>query len=241
MSKETKTMSRHSVIFDYWKDKCITRNGRILVNSDASSEDVDIVIDWGEPSCWACNRPIGDDSWIKPNGLAAETEEEVKAIWNHRSVTSKLNRCHIVPKALGGNGEADNLFLMCECCHKESPDTANREAFFRWVYDKRKGSIMGVDFNSMFHSVEQEIDRRGGVMWFLSKTLDILYSGREEELKKKTIAMYSGAINTHGAIFAESSKRISRTDVLEHLIFDEIRRLREEKDNSDSTSLKIAN
>lgn len=231
MAKEKKveTMSRHSVVFDYWKDKCITRNGRVVVDSKASTDDVDVVTDWGEPSCWACSLPVGDDSWVKPSGLAAETMEEVYAIWNHRSVTSKLNRCHIVPKALGGDGSAENLFLMCECCHNESPDTTNREAFFRWVYDKRRGSMMGVDFNSMIQGVEQEANRRGGVMWYFSKTLDVLYSGNEDELKQRTIEKYSKSINTHGAKFSDSSRRVARTDMLETLVFDKIKQLQEEK------------
>lgn len=52
-------------------------------------------------------------------------------------VRSKLNRCHIIPHSAGGEDNPNNLFLLCEDCHINSPDTSNQSNFFRWVYNRR--------------------------------------------------------------------------------------------------------
>lgn len=44
-----------------------------------------------------------------------------------------LQRCHIIPKSLGGLDTADNLFLMCKECHDLAPNTVYRDIFLKWV------------------------------------------------------------------------------------------------------------
>lgn len=38
---------------------------------------------------------------------------------------------------LGGEDTPKNLFLLCEFCHRNSPDTNNPRLFFRWIYKQR--------------------------------------------------------------------------------------------------------
>ena len=77
------------------------------------------IVDWGEPRCWACHyyAESWPDDWDKANGL---------------------ERCHIVPKCLGGSSEPLNLVLLCERCHEESPDHANSQHLFRWMRERPK-------------------------------------------------------------------------------------------------------
>lgn len=44
-----------------------------------------------------------------------------------------LQRCHIIPHALGGSQEPGNLFLLCSECHSNNPDTVFPEFFFKYV------------------------------------------------------------------------------------------------------------
>jgi HNH endonuclease len=101
-------MPSKSKIFDYWKDK-------------------GVIIDWGEPSCWACGKWRSDYYDIKsPNA----SMKEIRAVWNKISF---LQRCHIVPVSLGGSNDPSNFYLMCAECHNLQPNTSSAEVFFRWV------------------------------------------------------------------------------------------------------------
>lgn len=66
-----------------------------------------------------------------------------------------LQRCHIIPKSLGGTDTVDNLFLMCKECHDLAPNTPSRTAFLKWVskqhwtvrkFDKINSELSTFDF-----------------------------------------------------------------------------------------------
>ena len=135
----SKNVSRMFEIFDYWKDKCITENGEVKIDYGYegcdkeyldSVDSIPVVVDWGEPSCFCC------DGW---SGVAVDSsDDDLKTLWNSRGVTSKLQRAHIVPAALGGNFTPENMFCLCSECHRESPDTVYAQEFFKWIYNRRK-------------------------------------------------------------------------------------------------------
>lgn len=85
-------------------------------------------LDWGEPSCWACGKI---DNKVNLNkGL--NTMKDIYNAWNN----TNLQRCHIVPKSLGGSNDMSNLFLMCSECHDEAPDTTSKKIFLNWVKEQ---------------------------------------------------------------------------------------------------------
>ena len=127
----------HSVIAGYWQDKYIHKSGKILTKTEA--ESIEVLIDPYEPVCMACDMPI-----VSPTEKAGNVESRKGQLWDVAYTREHIERCHIVPEMLGGSPEPDNLFLLCKKCHKESPDTRNREAFFRWVYDRRQEFSFGV-------------------------------------------------------------------------------------------------
>lgn len=98
-------------IFDHWKDRF---------------GELGIFVDWGEPSCWACGFHYGSKYDIKRSDA---NWNEIFAGWNRMP----LQRCHIVPRSLGGTDEPSNLFLMCRECHDLAPNTAVPDIFFAWV------------------------------------------------------------------------------------------------------------
>ena len=46
---------------------------------------------------------------------------------------AELQRCHIIPDALGGRDEASNMVLLCDICHEEGPNVADSEIMWDWI------------------------------------------------------------------------------------------------------------
>lgn len=85
-----------------------------------------LFVDWGEPSCWACGFHYGVKHDIK-NSEASLTD--IHKAWER----IPLQRCHIVPRSLGGANTPDNLFLLCRECHDLAPNTSIPSIFLEWV------------------------------------------------------------------------------------------------------------
>jgi hypothetical protein len=100
-----------SAIFDYWKDRF---------------GDIGLFCDWGEPGCWACRHHYGTKYDIKRSNASMA---EIYGGWD----LIPLQRCHIVPRSLGGTNDVANLFLMCRECHDLAPNTNLPEIFFEWA------------------------------------------------------------------------------------------------------------
>jgi hypothetical protein len=99
------------LIFDYWKDRL---------------GELRLLIDWGEPSCWACGFHYGSKYDVKRSDASWE---EILRCWDR----IPLQRCHVIPKSLGGSDKVENLFLMCRECHDTAPNTAIPVIFFDWA------------------------------------------------------------------------------------------------------------
>jgi HNH endonuclease len=67
--------------------------------------ECDLSVDWAEAEklCWRC------------------TQER------------NLQRCHIIPRALGGSEEPSNLVLLCGQCHAEAPNVADSAFIWTWL------------------------------------------------------------------------------------------------------------
>ena len=125
----------HYQIFDHWKKKTLND---FLPNLQRIEP---IIYDWGEPCCWACGKeamPPKEEAAVQESCKIPGWGFDYARLWDSEKVISSLERCHIIPAALGGRDDASNLFLLCEECHKLSPDTTNPASFFRWVARRRK-------------------------------------------------------------------------------------------------------
>lgn len=111
--------TKHKDILNYWIGKSINKNGEVLLKPKNTFDDLLVVLDPGEPSCWACNKSF--KSW------------------------DKLERAHIKPRALSRDDSPNNLFLLCSNCHFESPDYMDSKFFYMYIYDKSKRSAFGFD------------------------------------------------------------------------------------------------
>lgn len=101
-------------ILDYWEprpDELYSKTGYLL--------------DIGEPTCWACGDTFEGQF---------DCTERRSARW----ADSPLQRCHIVPRSLGGSVEPSNLVLMCATCHDLAPNTDAPEILFAWMRAQSK-------------------------------------------------------------------------------------------------------
>jgi hypothetical protein len=105
------TLPTKAEIFDFWKSR-LHQHG--------------IFIDWGEPGCWACGFHYKVKYDIKHPEVCMAN---ILQLWNR----IPLQRCHIVPRALGGTDNPNNLFLMCRECHDLAPNTTIPEIFYEWA------------------------------------------------------------------------------------------------------------
>ena len=127
----------HKQIFNFWKDKCITESGFICAEGQYDyNKSIKVIKDCGEPECWCCGKFINKIYIHK--SYESDLVNDCSKIWEYKEVKSELNRCHIIPKSLGGSDQPENLFLLCEECHYKSPDTDNPTLFLKWIYRMRK-------------------------------------------------------------------------------------------------------
>jgi hypothetical protein len=67
--------------------------------------------------------------------MATEPDEEpvLWSVWNK----TVLERCHLVPHALGGPDSPENLVLLCGRCHRDAPDVGSADHMLWWVGDRK--------------------------------------------------------------------------------------------------------
>lgn len=131
--EESKTMPSLYEIFEHWKDLKLNSQSVVKVHHS--------------PACWACGVKVGVKLSSAPGNKDSHHQHQAdfnyQKLWN--SASNLLERCHIVPKSLGGNNAPDNLFLLCKSCHSKSPDTDCRDLFLNWVLLQRQNFIAGFD------------------------------------------------------------------------------------------------
>lgn len=175
-------------IFNYWKDKEITKDGEVILGCGYGGqyvkEAIEVIVDWGEPQCWCCGKIIPAED--NPKYEEMLNNGEIEDIWELKEVKSRLQRCHIIPNMLGGEDKPENLFLMCPQCHSETPDTKYPNLFFKYIYGHR--------------IVEQD---------YLSKAIDILEKDYGitkpvfddvDEIFKNDIGQHGGATHSNSII-----------------------------------------
>lgn len=99
-------------IFNFWKDKVITKSG---IAKDMSNMDTDCtipIIDWGEPSCPCCHKPIlvenenDYDKWL--------AEGNFEAIWNSLTMQRETK---ILGLAHESYDKPEFLSVVCNECY----------------------------------------------------------------------------------------------------------------------------
>lgn len=66
-------------------------------------------------------------------GLSVDWEEAESRCWRCGCEYKSLERCHIIPHALGGKDEPENLVLLCKRCHADGPNVTDPEVMWEWI------------------------------------------------------------------------------------------------------------
>jgi len=76
------------------------------------------------------------DHWsnhIDESSLSVDWSEAHTHCWRC-GYEKNLERCHIIPHALGGLDEPANIVLLCKRCHAEGPNVTDPEIMWDWIY-----------------------------------------------------------------------------------------------------------
>lgn len=111
-------------------------------------------VDLGEPCCWACRKYWGAEFDVQTPDASWK---EIVTCWDN----APLQRCHIVPRSLGGADDPSNLFLMCSECHDLAPNLHARDLFLKWAESQNNGKRLEAQLNAAMESfgvTEKELD-----------------------------------------------------------------------------------
>lgn len=103
--------------------------------------------------------------------------------WNCGSTKAKrLQKCHIIPYALGGEDTASNYVLLCFECHHEAPNNSNPQYMWDWLKSNRTAS--GLYDTYKFEKALILFSQRRGKQFFEHiKALENPIAALEEVLK----------------------------------------------------------
>lgn len=90
------------------------------------------------------------DYWKKYQdecGLSVDWAEAEDHCWRC-GCERHLQRCHIIPRALGGKDEPSNIVLLCKRCHADGPNVTDPEVMWDWIRS------YGVPFYNTFWSMK---------------------------------------------------------------------------------------
>ena len=128
--------------------------------------EIDVAPDWGEwetdwNMCWCCGQR-----------------------------TSRLQRCHIVPKSLGGTFEPHNIVPLCGACHDEAPDVIDKNVMFEWIKEQQN-PVTGLGLGRYWHLYDTLVE---GLT-----QLHLKYGKIDEDELKELIAENYENTGVHGA------------------------------------------
>ena len=91
--------------------------------------EIDVAVDWGEMEnewqrCWCCGHE-----------------------------TSRLQKCHIIPKSIGGGNSKCNIVPLCSLCHDEAPDVKDKKEMFNWI-KSQQNPLSGLGLGRYWHLQE---------------------------------------------------------------------------------------
>lgn len=138
--------------FNNVERKSTPSHKKIVEYWSSKISEADIGIDWedGDKRCWRCS---------------------------YKPTSAKLEKCHIIPHALGGDEKCDNLVLLCKQCHKEAPNINDKESMWFWI---KSGNSISMGFYDLYWNM------RG-----ICEYKELFGSDLEDDLLNKTNINYN--------------------------------------------------
>ena len=88
---------------------------------------------------WVLDSFGAHQDHIKDHLVAVEGPHEADRCWSCGSNRRNLQKCHIVPKSLGGPNDPSNIVPLCPHCHDEAPDVKDPEVMWTWIATQQNG------------------------------------------------------------------------------------------------------
>ena len=126
-----------------------------------------------------------------------EQEDMFHHCWNcgedKRSNSEKnkvrLERCHIIAKSLGGGFEPSNFVLLCSLCHREAPNTSDKNDIWHWLESNRNRYSFYGTYN-LGKALDLYEKQEGESFFEHAKSIENLTLAFELELQKITTHLY---------------------------------------------------
>jgi len=136
------------------------------------------------------HTPDLDDMYLNFDWIDA-----MKVCWNCGKETKYIQRCHIIPKALGGsNIDPSNFVLLCDTCHREAPNINNSNCMWDWIKsNKLPISIQGT-YRFQKGLIEFENKYKINIITIIIELCDGNYS---KENVEKLLAKYTNMCSQH--------------------------------------------
>lgn len=68
--------------------------------------------------------------------------------------THHLEVCHLIPKALGGTKDPDNVVLLCRRCHSKAPNITIPQIMLNWIHKETE------KYDLLFHIKKEDLMKR---------------------------------------------------------------------------------
>jgi len=95
----------------------------------------DLLIDVGEPFCFACRARILGWEFVE-----TKTTAKLRGLTGHYKHWNSLplDRAHVIPLSRGGSNRLRNLLLLCPTCHRDAPDVVDSSVVLTWLQNRRQ-------------------------------------------------------------------------------------------------------
>lgn len=135
---------------------------------------------------------------------------------------SALQKAHVEPFCLNNNEEPENYFLLCEICHKEQPDTADREYQELWL----------LNHESQITRIEREMSNS---IKYLKEQVE-----KNSFSDKHLISVdYKKALNVEIPLVASARKQVLKQNYLYHICKDMLEQARKSKSKFDREKIRL--
>jgi hypothetical protein len=150
--------------------------------------ELELNFDWSDANthCWNC----GENKMSSKNKI-------------------RLERCHIIPNALGGEDTPSNYVLLCKICHSNAPNNKNPKYMWDWIKSNKTDlSFYGTYKIQMANKLF--IERKGYSFFdhMINNKNDIILEILKDELSNINTHLYYFNIETYYTLLSEIDDKI---------------------------------
>lgn len=146
-----------------------------------------------EPCCFACGfDAVGCD-------VSAEGWDGWEA--------AALDRCHLIPRALGGDESPANLVLLCRRCHRDAPNVGDPTYMLRWIAERES------HFAHMWAFIGSVYERAG-----LRSTIDTFSNAELDQSNRVFRDLLRHWTGSHGGYMTDATLEAAMLESVDRIV-----------------------